>query len=555
MKKLLLTLLSLCGFHLSAQMTADWYAAGYGPEIDYSGAMTRDNNGNLISAGTMGSSATFSATTLSGNDDFDKGIFIAKYEASGQLLWAKRLPATYISIVSDVEADSDGNIFITGDFVDSVDFDPSSAQTVLTADSPQMYLAKYSPNGDLLWVHDFTLSEELYEKNLAIDENGNVYIAGTVSYSVDFDPSGNTAIIPGSDSNQMVLASYGPAGNYRWAFPIATSYETSAFEFKNNKIYVAGKASGNTDLDPSAATVIIGPDFTGIFVAQYDTTGNFLSAFGLGQENQNVVMHGVAIDNAGNISITGVFSGSVDFDPSSSEAILTQDNSGIYIAKYSNVGNYFWAKSLADPDFKVPYEIATDNNGNIAVAGNFRNSFDIDPGDNEELIEAAFGFDIFVTRLDANGNFLDGQRIGHDYDAIKGDGYDRLGDIVLLTDTLYVSGGIAGDFDFDADGPLLPMENDPNDSTGLSAFLVKYSVEPFLSVTENTFNSSFFAYPNPTNGILTLENNLEPISLYDVFGRCLATYPSSQTTIDISTVSTGTYLLKTPTTSIKILKK
>lgn len=555
MRKTLLTLIALFSLNLSAQMTADWYAAAYGPDIDYSGAMTRDNNGNLISAGSCGLSISFAGTVFNGNSEFDQGIFIAKYTQTGQFFVAKRLPATDNATVSAVKTDANGNIFITGEFNDSVDFDPSAAQALITATSPRTYLAKYSPLGDFVWVRTFTLSEAFYEKNLAVDSAGNVYLAGTYDVAVDMDPSANTAILPSEGFAQLFVASYDAAGNYRWAFPITadSAFQVYGLEIHQNTVYVAGNIGSGADFDPTTSVATSNP---GVFVARYATNGNFESVFNLAGDNSNLNLHAMAIDTNGSVILTGTFSDSLDFDPSAADVTLVpQNGNAIFIVKYLNNGTFAWVKSMAGTEFKEANRITTDPNGNIALAGNFRDTFDLDPGPNDALITAAFGFDIFVTRLDANGNFLNGQRLGHDYDSIKGDNYDRLGDIVLLNDAFYISGGIAGDFDFDGSGPLVPMENDPDNYQALSAFLAKYTVTPFLSVPENIVKTAFLVYPNPTSGVLNISNLAERIELFDLSGRKLKGFGSETTQIDLSGFSTGTYILRSDAKTIKIVKQ
>ncbi|RYF60021.1 MAG: T9SS type A sorting domain-containing protein, partial [Cytophagaceae bacterium] len=124
---------------------------------------------------------------------------------------------------------------------------------------------------------------------------------------------------------------------------------------------------------------------------------------------------------------------------------------------------------------------------------------------------------------------------------------------VLNNDTLYVGGGVGGPFDFDDSGPLLSMVFEEN--AGIATFLVKYSIAPALSITKNQFNTAITAWPNPANELITIENITEPFSLFDVYGRSVANYPSTQTEINVSALSTGTYILKSGENSIKILKK
>ena len=106
-----------------------------GTGTDESNSIARDAAGNLYITGSFTGQAQFgegaAAITLTaiGNSD----IFLAKYDSSGALLWAKGMGGSGSDLGAEVEVDAAGNILVTGRFSTSVDFDPSAGQTLLTS--------------------------------------------------------------------------------------------------------------------------------------------------------------------------------------------------------------------------------------------------------------------------------------------------------------------------------------------------------------------------------------------------------------------------------------
>ena len=100
-----------------------------GTGTDESNSIARDAAGNLYITGSFSGQAQFgegaTATTLTaaGNSD----IFLAKYAPDGELLWAIGVGGTGSDVGSDVEVDAAGNVFVTGRFSSTVDFDPVPA--------------------------------------------------------------------------------------------------------------------------------------------------------------------------------------------------------------------------------------------------------------------------------------------------------------------------------------------------------------------------------------------------------------------------------------------
>ena len=123
------------------------------------------------------------------------------------------------------------------------------------------------------------------------------------------------------------------------------------------------------------------------------------------------VLLSVDTDNNGNTYSTGYFTDSSDFDDITLNALGFFDG---FITKTDDNGNIIWAKSISQPTNEidpnhdtVPYAIAVDANGNVIIAGSFRlGSIDADPGPGIHILSATNDFEMFIIKLDTDGDFI-----------------------------------------------------------------------------------------------------------------------------------------------------
>ena len=116
---------------------------------------------------------------------------------------------------------------------------------------------------------------------------------------------------------------------------------------------------------------------------------------------------GIAVDASGNVYATGVFRGIVDFDPGPGTFNLTSSGGfDIFVQKLDASGNFLWARRMGGTDSDVGKGIAVDASGNVYTTGLFGGTVDFNPGAGTALLASAGSSDIFVSKLDASGNFL-----------------------------------------------------------------------------------------------------------------------------------------------------
>ncbi len=162
----------------------------------------------------------------------------------------------------------------------------------------------------------------------------------------------------------------------------------------------------------------------------------------------------VAVDENGYLYCAGMFGGTVDFDigPGSFNMSTYQNYQQFYLCKYDPSGSLIWAKSFGPISIVVaPYALEIGQDGEVVVAGTFFGTVDFDMGDGVNLLSASFGLDVFVLKLDGDGNFLWAQNMGGDSsDIIQTIAIDHLGNVIVfatMTGDCYIS-GTPQDFNF-----------------------------------------------------------------------------------------------------------
>lgn len=182
-------------------------------------------------------------------------------------------------------------------------------------------------------------------RKASLDAAGNIYITGMFANTVDFDPSGTINNLISTGSSDIFVAKYTTTGSHVWAFPIGGASIDYGYDLDvdGNNVYVTGKFRGTTDFDPSGNTANLIGQGTATkdeaFIAKYATDGTYVNAFAI--EGPDTDRGYGLIANNGMIYLTGYFEdANVDFDPvgtstlSSSSGATYHDG---FIASYSDV--------------------------------------------------------------------------------------------------------------------------------------------------------------------------------------------------------------------------
>ncbi|MBK7854740.1 MAG: hypothetical protein IPJ79_07355 [Bacteroidetes bacterium] len=253
---------------------------------------------------------------------------------------------------------------------------------------------------------------------IATDAQGNVYATGFFADSIDFDPTPGTAYVASNIPGQqaMYVAKYDSAGIYQWAFGIDGYYYLGDPHIAVNAtgVYVTGCFVNTTDFDPSASVAnLTAAGFTDIFLAKYDLNGNYQWAINMGGVDIDI-SNAIAIDNLGNSYITGYFKDTIaDFDPGTGVANVTSHGVyNIFCGKYDINGNYQWAFGFGEGTvLNEGRSISVDQTG-VVISGLFTDTIDIDPGVGSTILYSSQNVGGFLVKYNNSGIYQWGFALG-----------------------------------------------------------------------------------------------------------------------------------------------
>ena len=157
-------------------------------------------------------------------------VYVASYDTNGKLKFAVSpvgLDQHSYAFGKDVDFDSAGNVYVTGVFAGGIDFQPTFAQSgeYSSLGVLDSFFASYSPEGGLRFA--FTLGGPGYveTEDIAVDSQGNMYLTGSFSESVQFDPhdldgDGDLQEYTTNGERDLFIVSYNPDGLLRFAYAI-----------------------------------------------------------------------------------------------------------------------------------------------------------------------------------------------------------------------------------------------------------------------------------------------------------------------------------------------
>lgn len=373
-------------------------------------------------------------------------LFNCQYLFSQTFEWAKAFnghiggPFLETRVMGySVAVDDSGNVFTTGGYMGSADFDPGVGIFYMASNSAwDVYISKLNKDGNFLWAKSFggistnafgTPADVGY--GIVTDREGNVYVCGSFENTVDFDPGSGIYNLSSTGGENIFVMKLDPDGNFLWAKSFGDGWANS-IAIDNESLYSTGYSQGRS------------------FVMKMDTAGNFIWSKSLtGDTNQG---NSISIDNEGNILTTGYYSRTVDFDPGPGVFNLISDSYSwdAYILKLDRDGYFLWVKSTAGIVSEVGNSITTDQDGNVLITGYFEVQADFDPGPNSYTLNVVnkmaggnLNQDIFIMKLDKDGNFIWAKSFGgkkwSNGNSIK---TDRFGNV-------YTTGFFGDEADFD----------------------------------------------------------------------------------------------------------
>ncbi len=466
---------------------------------DAARAVAVDEDGNVYVAGQYGGYSQFDSIFCYGNGTYE--AFLAKYNSVGDIQWVRHAGGPNEDYATGVCIDTEGFIYITGYFLDSIFFDDLKLES---EDLHDVFIAKYSPSGELVWAKRAGGRGEDRSYAIVADPHGDVAITGQFTGTATFDFS----FVTSSGDYDAFIAKYGNNGVCQWVRKSGGANDDAAKGVGSDdwgSFYITGYIYGNALFDTVhlSTTSLTSTD---IFIAKYSPWGDFewvrkCDSY-LGDNP-----YGIATDWQGMSYITGYFQNETTFG---NHTIHAHGYNDAFLAKYDPDGNCDWAKAIGGNDLDVGTSVCADEFGYVYVTGFFDSAIIF-----VDTTYIAPGYEVFIAKYWTEGDEV--------WTQIGGGAGNDFGNAIGVNSAGEVA--IAGYYNlYGYFGPyVLPLTQQQD------IFVTKLSNN--VGINELHGNNFVAVYPNPSDGEFYIEadpigigfekNKTLFISITDAVGRII----------------------------------
>ncbi|MEX1187682.1 MAG: hypothetical protein WED33_00380 [Bacteroidia bacterium] len=373
-----------------------------------------DQLGNIVAVGAFTNTVDFNpgapVFNLTSNGATD--VFIWKLNSAGEFISASSFGGTDNDFVTEFKLDGNYDMILAGTFGAIVDFDPgpgsnniASGQGTFSSD----YILKLDDNLAFQWVLN-TNTRFITISDLTTDISNNIYICGSYTGIIDFDPSPatlNLSSLGGSDGFVLKLNSN---GQFTWAKSMGGPNSDNAYSLdvdNNQDLIVSGVFTDNITFGNLGTLNSSGESL--MFITKMNTSGSFLWVKGLqGSPNE------ISLDENNSIFVTGYSNSEGDFDPSPlTYSANYYGGDDILIARFDSLGNLNWAKTIGGSFTDRGSCIFLGSNSDIFIGGLFSEtvSFNQNNPSNTSISNGdsdAFLLKLSLCSIPSNAGFISG---------------------------------------------------------------------------------------------------------------------------------------------------
>ncbi len=365
-----------------------------------------DNDGSCMPVCDLALCSDDKYVTPASCDD-SSGFPVCEYKSGYN--WTYTFGGINMDSVNDSIIDSYGNIYLTGSFSETVDFDPTSVEDNRSSNGgTDIFLVRINADGTYGWTYNVGGNDNDVSYGVALDNDNNPIITGTFSRNVDFNNSVNTYYGTSLGRSDIFVVKVSKRGTFQWLYTAGGNMydEGRAITSDSTGLYITGTfdqtVQFNNEDNNSIFTTNGGLD---IFITKLNFNGSYgwTKTFGgTGYEEVN----SIAI-NSNKLLVSGKFRGTVDFDTQNDGGELSNNNDdqNTFIVSFDNNGIFSWVKSLEGGD-STTNKIKFDSTGNIFLGGKFAGTVDFDPSSGVNSSSATGFGNAFLLKLDNNGNYI-----------------------------------------------------------------------------------------------------------------------------------------------------
>lgn len=437
---LLSTAMTASAQSVDARPDFAWASSAGGAAHDKTRCIAVDTNGNTYLTGEMSGDAKFGDLTLKCAGQLD--FFVAKVDASGKFVWARRGGGSLTDRGYGVVPDAEGNCYVTGHY-QSMDAE-FEGKKMGSAGDYDAFVAKYDREGKLVWIHRMGGKGYDYGHAITLDSHHDVVVAGAlagdeaISHSLDDAQNHHEAVIersPGtsrSPSGKPYCAKYTPEGKLQWvkiaSGSVGGSIHGVAVDVQDN-IYLGGSTSGSGAF---ASQPLAAPKGQSSLIAKMSPQGEVLWISQLFGE-PSCGVHELTADQEGRVWVCGMFKGKATFGSETFSTTGDKDNDA-FLAHYDTNGKLQWARVGQGPAVDYGLGVATDGKGNAFLTGEFTADFKLAGA----MLTSRGATDVYIARFDNQGALTWLTQAGGD----KGDNAYTMAH--LADGTLVIAGSFGG---------------------------------------------------------------------------------------------------------------
>jgi hypothetical protein len=335
-----------------------WAEQGGGPGDDVCRGVEADSLGNVYITGSFSNTATFGALSVASSGNTD--AFVAKYNSAGVEQWLRKGGSNNADLSLSIAIDASNNVIIAGSFRNTATF---GALSVASSGNTDAFVAKYNSSGTELWLKKGGSNNVDSANGVSVDSLSNVYITGNFRNTITFGSFSESA----AGSDDVFVVKYNSAGVEQWTYnpngsgadfgydvDVDTTGNVLVTGFYTNTIVV-----GSTTLPNSGGT--------DIFLFKLNTSGApqwAKAGIGGGAD----IGYAVITDTLNNVYISGSYSGGVAFG---SLSLTSSGSTDVFIAGYNSSGSEIWVKSGVGSAADVGNGLTVDSSQNLYVTGQY----------------------------------------------------------------------------------------------------------------------------------------------------------------------------------------
>ena len=310
---------------------------------------TVDKTGYIYEVGDFEGTANFS-TNPDGNDWHSAQMFdafVSKYTSDGTWIWTRTWGGPWYDDGRTVATDSQGNVYDTGMFQDTTDFDPGPGTDIHTsAGGIDVFINKFDTLGNHVRTRTWGGTGDDCGESIYIDGSDNLFVGGYFSNVVDFNPEGSADIRTSAGGMDPFISKLDTSGNHIWSRTWGGPGDDQGcgdIVDTSGNVYLVGRFQDSFDFDPGTGTdVHTSAGGFDAFMSKFDTNGNYLWGKSWGGSAGDEIAVDVGVDLLGDVFTTGSFVGTVDLDPSVG-GIDNHTSNGMadcYLSKFHSDGGW-----------------------------------------------------------------------------------------------------------------------------------------------------------------------------------------------------------------------